>query len=69
MQPETIIKVGDLVKLKNPPPSGHWSDPNRIYLVTRVTENTARVYGFPGGRFKTNFEVISENFEVISESR
>ena len=55
------MKVGDLVKLKNPPSSGDWSDPNRIYLVTRVSENTARVFGFPVGRFKTDYEVISES--------
>ena len=55
------MKVGDLVKLKNPPSSGDWSDPNRIYLVTRIRENTARVLGFSGGRFKTDYEVVSEN--------
>ena len=54
------VKVGDLVKLKNPPPSGDWSDPNKLYLVTSITLNTARVYGKEGGRFQTDYEVISE---------
>ena len=53
------MKVGDLIKLKNPPSSGPWSDPNKIYLVTGMTENTVRVHERPGGRFKTDYEIVS----------
>ena len=54
------MKVGDLVKLKRPPSCGPWSPPGKLYFVTRITQNTARVYGRPSARFITDYEVVSE---------